>query len=282
MMTTMTNKRLCHIIISAVGMILFVIPSASAQTDTLSGNKIIDKCHLFGIGSTNVLDTYLSPEDYTGLELRALSESSRLTNLIHGKISYMSMSMGNISFLDYRNGNGSEIAGLYSYDIGWHYNWMLCDGRLRLQAGSLLDFNIGFIYNTRNSNNPAQAKLYLNLAPSFIATYRLRLWDHPFSLRYMLNIPVVGVMFSPNYGQSYYEIFSEGNYDHNAVATFPGNAPSLRQMLTLDFNIGKNTYRVGYMNDIQQSRVNNLKSHVWSHLFMIGFVKRFKLIPVQQ
>lgn len=277
----MRNKRHYHIIAFAAGVMMCIFTTATAQTDTLPDNRIIDKCHLFGIGATNVLDTYLSPENYTGLEIRALSETTRYTKLAKGRISFMTMSMGNISFLDYRNGNGSEIAGLYSYDLGWHYNWTLCDGRLRLQAGGLMDFNIGFIYNTRNSNNPAQAKLYLNLTPSFLATYKLRLWNRPFSVRYMLNVPIAGIMFSPNYGQSYYEIFSEGNYDHNAVATYLGNAPSLRQMLTLDFNIGRSTFRVGYMNDIQQSRVNNLKSHTWSHLLMVGFVKHFKVIPSQ-
>lgn len=270
------NKRILILTIIAV-----FASAVDAQTDSIPPRGIIDRCHMFGIGITNILDTYLSPENYTGIELRSLGESTRTTALAHGKISHYTLSMGNISYMDYRNGNGSEIAGMYTYDTGWHYNWLLCDGKLRLQVGGLLDFNVGFIYNTRNSNNPAQAKLYLNLAPSAIATYKFRLWNRPFSARYMLNIPVMGVMFSPNYGQSYYEIFSEGVYDHNIVPTTFICSPSLRQMLTLDFNLGKCTFRVGYLGDFQQSKVNSLKSHVWSNMLMVGVVKRFKILPAQ-
>jgi len=253
--------------------------SIEAQNDSLQTKGIIDRCHLYGVGITNILDTYLSPENYTGIEVRFVGETTRTTQLANGKISQYQLSMGNISSMNYRDGNGSEIAGMYTYNIGWHYNWILCDGHLRLQAGGLLDFNIGFIYNTRNSNNPAQGKLYLNISPSLIASYKFRLWNRPFSVRYLLNIPIAGVMFSPNYGQSYYEIFSEGNYDHNVVPTTFICSPSLRNMLSIDFNIGHSTFRIGYMGDFQQSNVNNLKSHTWSHLFMIGFVKRFKILP---
>lgn len=272
-----TSNVYKHIILLLIG--IFSVISTEAQNDSLQPRGVIDRCHLYGVGVTNTLDTYLSPENYTGIEVRFMGETTRTTRLGHGRISQYQLSMGNISSMNYRDGNGSEIAGMYTYNIGWHYNWMLCDGRLRLQAGGLFDFNIGFIYNTRNSNNPAQGKLYLNIAPSFIASYKFTLWNRPFSVRYLLNIPVAGVMFSPNYGQSYYEIFSEGNYDHNVVPTTFICSPSLRNMLSLDFNIGHNTFRIGYMGDFQQSHVNNLKSHTWSHLLMIGFVKRFKILP---
>lgn len=62
------------------------------------------------------------------------------------------------------------------------------------------------------------------------------------------------------------------------VFTSLHNNPSLRQMVTLDFPIRNVTMRVGYVCDIQQSKVNNLKSHAYSHNFMIGFVRNLYLL----
>ena len=68
----------------------------------------------------------------------------------------------------------------------------------------------------------------------------------------------MGIMFSPEYGQSYYEIFSLKHGGSNVLFTSFHNAPTFRQMLTLDFPIGKTIMRAGYLCDIQQAKVNNL------------------------
>ena len=57
-------------------------------------------------------------------------------------------------------------------------------------------------------------------------------------------------------------------------------APEWRQLLTLDAELSKHfTLRIGYLGNIQQSKVNNLKQHIWTHRFVIGITKRFSIIP---
>ena len=114
-----------------------------------------------------------------------------------------------------------------------------------------------------------------------MAAYKFTVAGKPFTLNYEVSVPLCGLMFSPNYGQSYYEIFSKGDYDHNAVPTTFIATPSLRNTLSLDFNIAKTTLRLGYMGDYRQAKVNNLKYHSYSHLFVIGITRTFRLTRLQ-
>jgi len=246
-----------------------------AQSDTIVSPWEVTRVNMVGIGGSEVLDTYLSPEKYRGTELRYINHTMRqhdgkpwLHYLIHE---------GNVSLNEDRSGDGTMIAGLYDFRYALHRSWMLADGRLQLEGGGMVNAGIGVINNSRNSNNPAQMRLFMHVGASGAATYRFNLWHKPCALRYEAMVPLAGVMFSPNYGQSYYEIFSRGNYDHNIVFTTPVSAPTLRHSLTVDFPLWGVWWRVGYLGDYQQAAVNNLKQHVYTNALVIGFVKHFKL-----
>lgn len=265
--------------ISAVVTFLILSLAASGQVpDTLRSDKVITNAQMIGVGATDILDTYLSPERYSGFELRYVSHTIRRRE--GSRWSRMLVHQGSFAYADNRSGNGNEISGMYTFTYGVYYNWDLLDGRLNLMAGGQADIGVGFIYNTRNGNNPAQARLAVNIAPSAAATYRFRLGNVPLRARYEASVPLLGVMFSPNYGQSYYEIFSRGDYDHNVVPTTVASAPSFRQMLTVDFTFGKTTLRLGYLGDFRQDKVNNLKYHDYSNMLLIGFVRTFKLTHI--
>jgi len=232
---------------------------------------------LYGIGHTNLLDTYLSPMEYTGPELRILRENIRNTKYMDSKVYRQSLFQANVSLTENKAGTGSEFAFLANWNLAYHYSFYK-SGKWQLQAGPNLDLNGGMIYNMRNSNNPVNAKAYANLGASGMAIYHFKIKEHPFMLRYQLNVPLLGVMFSPEYGQPYYEMSIAKNFGKNIRFTSLHNQPSVRQFITLDFPIRKSTLRVGYVCDIQQAKVNHLKSHIWSHSFLIGFVKHFQII----
>lgn len=262
--------------ISVLLILLVSCVGISAQ-DTLSHEKYLVRSAMVGIGKTNVYDTYLSPLEYKGPELRFMHESMRMTRLMGGRVSAQRIVQVNSSSTDNISKSSTSYSGMFNWTYALHYQYNV-NGNLKILFGPMIDLNGGFIYNTRNSNNPAQAKVYGNIDASAMAIYKFRIARYPMVVRYQANLPFMGVMFSPEYGQSYYEIFSLGHGGRNVLFTSFHNAPSLRQMLTLDFPVGKTIMRAGYLCDIQQAKVNNLKSHFYSHNFMIGFVRNFHMI----
>ena len=239
-MRILQNSILCALLL-ALATAPAQAQDATAKLDSMAdGSKIVTNAMMAGIGSTEILDTYLSPEKYSGTELRFLSHTTRERK--GRRWSRQIVWQGHLSFTDNRANEGSGLGGILNFGYGVHRNWAFMGGKLNVKAGGLIDANLGFLYNTRNGNNPAQAKADVSLMPSVAAAYRFRLWDKSFMVRYEAAVPLVGLMFSPNYGQSYYEIFSQGNYDHNIIPTTIVSTPSLRHMLTLDFSLLKTTF----------------------------------------
>lgn len=216
-------------------------------------------------GFANMYDTYLSPLEYKGFNIRLMYEQMRRTTWFDYR--FYKQQVFEIDFAKGDNPakNASEYWFLASYRLGGHYSLYNTDV-LRLGVGGFWDVNAGVLYNERNGNNPATARAYTNLNLSVQASYKLK-WG---AIRWQLDTPFMGVLFSPRYGQSYYEISLGNTVDIVNFASFH-NQRALRNYLTVDIPINKYTIRVGYLGSWYQTKVHDIQTHHYTNSFVIGF-----------
>ena len=232
---------------------------------------------LFGIGAQNILDTYISPFEYKGVSHGTFHRSARPARWGRRRWQTIMQMCTNFSYDHSPTEDGKELYLQLTIGGGFVCNWKPSQ-RLRFFAGGLLEAGAGFTYNTRGSNNPAQGRFDIDLAATGGVEYNFTLFNSEMKARGQIDLPLMGAMFSPQYGQSYYEIFSLGHYNKNIRFISPFNAPSVRLLCTLDFPISRATISVGYHADIRQAHVNGLKRHAWSNQIVVGFVRHVKKI----
>ena len=243
------------------------------------GFKATERRNMLIAGTANSLDTYLSPLTYRGTELRFTSQTVHnrpLRNWTYSLTHGLRLARETM-----RTNDGVRLEGGYDFSYSWQRKivnrtigyW----GRLMVTAGAGVDATVGFRYNAQNSNNPAQAEAAVCFTPAMAADWRFFLVSpksgrrRALGLRYEAAVPLVGMMFSPAFGQSYYEIFSRGNYDHNLCTIWVGNAPSLRQRLLFNFKLLKRRFFIGYEGDYRQARVNDIKYHRYTNAAVLGW-----------
>lgn len=227
--------------------------------------KAVNQSTLFGVGTMVLTDTYLSPLEYNGLTLSLFHERLNATSLLRGKLLLQQQFFLQAASTDNPISNAKTYYGNIDYHLnGFHP--ILNTNSFRLLAGAGADLSLGGIYNIRNSNNPAQLKTSINLNASLLAFYKWRL----LTLRWQVTSPLLGAFFSPEYGQSYYEIFVLGNNTGTIHFATPANQRGLRNYITADYPIGKVTLRAGYLRNYYRTEANNLITSISSHQFMIG------------
>lgn len=246
--------------------------AAEAQDGDRLAHRYVSRTTSYGAGWANVYDTYLSPQEYRGPEFRVMRETMRLVRWADGRVSVQNLFQAHLSYTENRAQTSGNLTAMACWNYGMHRQWRVGE-HWKLLAGGATELNGGLIYNLRNSNNPVSAKAYVGLVASGMAIVHFRVRHHPMTARYQVGIPLAGLQFSPDHQQSYYEIFTQGNAGQVVRFASVHNRPSLRQMVSLDVPVGLAQMRFSYVCDWQQSRVNGLRTHIYSHVFMLGFVK---------
>ena len=237
--------------------------------------RSINEGTLIGAGGYRMKDEYLSDVGkYGGVGFRFMNERMRLLKTTSSRVSRQNIV--NVDVSSTLNGaeNANFLSAFADYSLGYHYR-LIPHPYFKMMIGGSVRGMLGMVYSTRNGNNPMTLHADLDLNFSLIAIYEFRIKNHPLAIRYQAETPFAGVLFSPVYDQSYYEIFSLGNtaeifnfYSYNKKF-------EMRNYLSLDFPVGGSTARVGYFWHYYNTNVHNIERYIISHNFMVGFVKEF-------
>ncbi len=238
---------------------------------------VTERQWLWGAGRANVLDTYLSPLTYEGSDFAAQHRTERRAHWGQGRVTTVSRYGLHLAYGHSPTDDGKEWDAEFSAAGGWLYNWFPVPN-LRLAAGGVFELSGGFTYNTRGSNNPAQGRMGISLNASGLAEYRFPLFRQMASVRLSADMQLTGAQFSPEYGQSYYEIFSLGHTDGIIHFTHPGNCPTYRLRTTVNLPLAGARLTLGYEADVRQSKLGGLKRHAWRNQFVVGYTRYLKLL----
>lgn len=283
----MSRNKPSHASVRAITLLLVLfhalsLPARSVTDSTAThlsrteGRETL-RTMLWGAGRANVLDSYLSPLEYTGQDFVMLHRTERLARWGKGRVMTVSLYNGHLAHLASPSDNGREWDGEITAAGGWLYRFFEHD-RWLIAGGGLLEASCGFTYNTRNSNNPAQGRLGGAACASLTAKHFFPFLHRRATASLTLDAPLLGLQFSPGYGRSYYEIFSLGHNEEIVRFTHPVNAPTLRIQADVTLPLFGAGITIGYLGDIRQSDLCGLKRHAWRHTVMIGYTRRLRLI----
>ena len=242
-------KRITGLII---GLLCWIAP-LFGQSDEQAPIWSTNESTMLGLGGYNLHDSYLSPSanmNYTGWVARVMNERLKMVRLADHRIARQQII--NVEFGSTRNGaeTAHEYAGFADYSLGYMYRFddVLLPG-LRFLTGASARLSGGFIYNTRNSNNPVSGKADFDLNLSAMAIYGFKIKNLPLTLRYQAEMPFMGVLFSIHRGQPYYYL-SQGDADGLVRFSSFNNKFAMRNYFSLDVPIANFTMRLGYLNSI--------------------------------
>lgn len=221
-------------------------------------------------GYASIHDSYLTPITYHGLDLGLAYQAMRPLHSRPDTWLWQLQVGADYNYVENKSRNNHlyKLMGDLSFDMQRRWNGVL-NHRLEFSAGPMTQLRAGIVYDAVNSNNPVTVRAHWNVGAAGMAAWHTRLGRKPVTVRYQVQLPVVGVFFAPEYDESYYEIYL-GNHKNLAHLGWWGNRLDMTHYLGADLRMGKTTLRIGYRTRLEHWSVNHLKVHDVTHSLVLG------------
>ena len=222
------------------------------------------------IGGSSVLATYLSPLKYTG---KNIGVSGFWTKALPFNPQHAVMNFkGDANLSSLMNpAKTASMIGMF-FDFSWGMEWrtkLPCD--IQVSAGGAVQIAGGLYYLLRNSNNPVETIANLSLDISASLSKSFRIGRLPILVSDRIQIPSLGIFFSAEYGETYYEIYL-GNRKGLVHPGWWGNNFRIDNLLSFTLDFGRTAMSLGYRIYAYNQWANNLNTKVVTNSFVIGVV----------
>jgi len=261
----MKKKPISFVILS-----LLLVKLFAQQANIEKNYKLVSATENVSMSLLNFIDPYLSPLTYSGFGVgykhaeRKYFNSENTKYSMQGKLNAM---LG-ISLNPAYSAAMTYVGGAYSWGAFYHYRDLK---NFHILAGATTDAQFGFKSLMRNVNNPVNVDAALNLNFAGLVRYDFGFKKLRMRLNYELETPLMGCMFVPLGGASYYEMFELWNLNNAIHFSSLHNKLGLKSDLSLDFLMKKSTISFGFSNQNLIYEANNLvfKQDIFS--FNIGY-----------
>ena len=248
--------------------VLMALPLGAAAQDDVLVVTPTRSMFTLDIGYASIHDSYLTPITYDGIDLELAYEASRLCKQGHWQWQLNVGADYNYVENPAKNNDLQKVMGNLSFAM--QHRWAnAVGGKVSLSVGPMTQLRAGIVYNAVNSNNPVTVRAHWNVGAAANADFFTRLGRKPITLRYRLQLPMVGAFFAPEYDESYYEIYL-GNHRNLAHLGWWGNRFDMTHYLGAEVRLGGTIVSLGYRTRFEHWHVNNLKVHDVTHAVVIG------------
>ncbi len=242
----------------------------SAPAIAQEESRPVTSLYSIEIGGKNVLATYLSPLHYTGTDFAfAGAWSKAMPFAPESAIMHFDASLNFSSLLN--PAQTAKMIGLNG-SFNWGMSWRTqLPYAIQATLGGTVGLEGGAYYLLRNGNNPVEAIANLSLGIRGSLSRPFTIGRLPILVRDEVSLPSLSVFFSPQYGETYYEIYL-GNHKGLAHAGWWGNNFRINNLLSATLDFGRTALTVGYRFNAYTQWACHLNTRVLTHAFVIGVV----------
>ena len=244
--------------------------SANLTDETVSSSRPVTGIYALSFGAKNLLATYLSPLHYKGTSFGAEGNWSKAMpfNPRHAVMEFEAM----INFSNLLNPAKTArmigFEGSFSWGMAWrtYLPW-----KIQFTAGGAVSLKGGAYYLARNSNNPVQVNANPSIDVTASVSRAFKIGKLPILVCDKVRLPSLGMFFSPEYGETYYEIYL-GNRHNLIHPGWWGNNFCIDNLFMICLDFGKTAATIGYRFNATTQWANSLNTKIFTNSLVIGVI----------